>query len=238
MQPPVSLKSARETLSRWDGPLAHPVYSRYVKRVLDFVLALVLAAPCVIVMIPIAIAVKATSEGPVFYTALRGGYHNRAFNILKFRTMVVGADKYSSTTALNDPRVTRVGRVLRATKLDELPQLFNILKGDMSFIGPRPELLRYTMQYSEEQQCILWVRPGISDPSSIRLISLDELVGHDDPEGNYESKILGEKNRMRVEYARSQSFALDVRVLFDTLKTVMQKNLRSARRSHTQGVNQ
>lgn len=238
MQPHTSLKSARESLPRWDGPLSHPIYSRYVKRVLDFLLALILIIPCLIFMIPIAIAVKATSEGPIFYTALRGGYHNKAFNILKFRTMVVGADKYSSTTALNDPRVTPVGRVLRATKLDELPQLFNILKGDMSFIGPRPELLRYTTQYTEDQQCILWVRPGISDPSSIKLISLDELVGHDDPEGNYESKILGEKNRMRVEYARSQSFLLDMKVFFDTLKTVIQKNLRSVRRSRTQGVSQ
>jgi len=231
MQPHISLESARESLPRWDGPLSHPIYSHYVKRVLDFVLALVMIIPCMIFMIPIAIAVKATSEGPVFYTALRGGYHNRPFNILKFRTMVVGADKYSSTTALNDPRVTRVGRMLRHSKLDELPQLFNILKGDMSFIGPRPELLRYTTQYTEEQQCILWVRPGITDPSSIKLISLDELVGHDDPEGNYETRILGEKNRMRVEYAQNQSFGLDMRVFFDTLKTVLQKNLRSVQKA-------
>lgn len=228
MQPQTNLPSARESLPRWDGPLSHPLYSRHVKRILDFVLALILIIPCAVVMIPIAIAVKLSSPGPVFYTALRGGYHNRPFNILKFRTMVVGADKYSSTTALNDPRVTKVGRMLRHSKLDELPQLFNILKGDMSFIGPRPELLRYTTQYTEEQQCILWVRPGITDPSSIKLISLDELVGHDDPEGNYETKILGEKNRMRVEYAKNQSFSLDARVFFQTLQTVLQKNLRTA----------
>ena len=231
IQMQTSTTPAQTIRERWDGKLTHPVYSRYVKRVLDFALALVMIVPCGLVMIPIAIAVKATSEGPVFYTAPRGGYHNKPFSILKFRTMVVGADKFSSTTALNDPRITPIGRVLRYTKLDELPQLFNILKGDMSFIGPRPELLRYTDQYTEDQQCILWVRPGISDPSSIKLISLDELVGHDDPEGNYEKKILGEKNRMRVEYARSQSFGLDMRVFFDTLKTVIQKNLRSARRS-------
>ena len=161
-----------------------------------------------------------------FYTALRGGYHNRPFNILKFRTMVVGADKYSSTTAFNDPRVTKVGRVLRRSKLDELPQLFNILRGEMSFIGPRPELLRYTMRYAPHEQCILWVRPGISDPSSIRLISLDELVGHDDPEGSYETKILGEKNRMRVQYAQNQSLGLDARVFWETLCCVLKKNLK------------
>ena len=226
MERDLTLASARKLLPRWDGPLAHPFYSKVVKRVLDFVMALVFLLPCLVVMLPIAVAVKCTSRGPVFYTALRGGYHNRPFNILKFRTMVVGADKYSSTTAFNDPRVTKVGRVLRRSKLDELPQLFNILRGEMSFIGPRPELLRYTMRYAPHEQCILWVRPGISDPSSIRLISLDELVGHDDPEGSYETKILGEKNRMRVQYAQNQSLGLDARVFWETLCCVLKKNVK------------
>lgn len=212
-----------EELPYWDGPLSHPIYSKGIKRVLDFVLSLVLLIPGLFVMLPIALSVKLTSRGPVFYRALRGGYHNRPFNILKFRTMVVGADKYSGTTALNDPRVTRVGRVLRRTKLDELPQLFNILLGDMSLIGPRPELLKYTRRYTREQECILWVRPGISDPSSIRLIALDEVVGHDDPEGAYERNILEEKNRMRVAYAQSQSFALDIKLLSTTVVCVARK---------------
>ena len=116
-----------------------------------------------------------------------------------------------------------MGRILRRTKLDELPQLFNILMGDMSFIGPRPELLKYTMRYTQEEQCVLWVRPGISDPSSIRLISLDEAVGHDDPEGAYERNILGEKNRMRVAYAKSQSFATDARLMAQTIGCVARK---------------
>lgn len=227
MENKLTLRSARQTLPRWDGPLKHPFYSKVVKRVLDLLIALVLLIPCSLVMLPIALSVKLTSKGPVFYTALRGGYHNRTFNIIKFRTMIVGADKYSTTTALNDPRVTRVGRFLRHSKLDELPQLFNVLKGDMSFIGPRPELLRYTTRYTHDEQCILWVRPGISDPSSIRLISLDELVGHDDPEGCYESKILGEKNRMRVEYAKNQSLRLDARVFVDTLRCVVKKSLKT-----------
>lgn len=218
-------QAGAQALPRWEGPLAHPFYSKVVKRAMDFVLALILLVPCLIVMIPVALAVKLTSKGPVLYTAPRGGYHNRTFHIFKFRTMVVGADRFSSTTALNDPRVTPVGRILRWSKLDELPQLFNILRGEMSFIGPRPELLRYTSQYTPEQQCILWVRPGISDPSSLKLISLDELVGHDDPEGSYETRILGEKNRMRVEYAQNQSFALDARVFGQTLKCVLQKVL-------------
>ncbi|NLI21858.1 MAG: sugar transferase [Clostridiales bacterium] len=209
-----------ESLPYWDGPLSHPLYSKVFKRAFDLALALILLLPGLVVMAPIALIVKLTSPGPVFYQALRGGYHNRPFSILKFRTMVVGADKYSGTTALNDPRVTRFGRALRRTKLDELPQLFNILVGDMSFIGPRPELLKYTTRYTPQQECILWVRPGISDPSSIKLISLDEAVGHDDPEGAYERNILGEKNRMRVAYAQSQSFRTDMRLLFRTIACV------------------
>lgn len=215
--------ASSEDLPYWDGRLSHVLYSKVFKRMFDLLLALALLPFGLMLMIPIAALVKLTSEGPVFYQALRGGYHNRPFSILKFRTMIVGADKYSGTTALNDPRVTRVGRVLRRTKFDELPQLFNILNGDMSFIGPRPELLKYTVRYTQEQQCILWVRPGISDPSSIKLISLDEAVGHDDPEGAYERNILGEKNRMRVEYAQSQSLTIDAKLLMQTIACVLRK---------------
>lgn len=210
-------------LPRWDGPVSHPFYSKVGKRALDFLLALLLLPFSLVLMLPIALLVKLTSKGPVLYKALRGGYHNRPFSILKFRTMVVGADKYSGTTALNDPRVTRLGRILRKTKLDELPQIFNILKGDMSFIGPRPELLKYTTRYTPEQECILWVRPGISDPSSIKLISLDAAVGHDDPEGSYERNILAEKNDMRVAYARSQSLLTDAALFLTTLRCVLRK---------------
>ncbi len=212
-----------EVLPYWSGELSHPFYSKVLKRILDLIAALLVLPVGLLLMLPIALIVKVSTPGPVLYKALRGGYHNRPFYILKFRTMVIGADRYSGTTALDDPRVTRVGRVLRWSKLDELPQLFNILRGDMSFIGPRPELLKYTMRYTEQQQCILWVRPGISDPSSIKLIRLDEVVGHDDPEGAYERNILQEKNRMRVEYARQQSFVTDTRLLFQTVYCVCAK---------------
>ncbi len=218
-----SALASSASLPRWEGPLSHPFYSKAVKRGLDFLFALVLFPFSLLFMLPIGLLVKLTSKGPIFYMALRGGYHNKPFNILKFRTMVVGSDKYSGTTALNDPRVTRLGRILRKTKLDELPQILNILRGDMSFIGPRPELLKYTTRYTSAQECILWVRPGISDPSSIQLISLDEAVGHDDPEGSYERNILTEKNRMRVAYAKSQSLVLDARLFFTTLRCVLRK---------------
>lgn len=210
-------------LPRWDGPLSHPFYSKVVKRALDFLLALVLLIPGCILMLPLAVWVKLDSPGPVFYRALRGGYHNKPFYIMKFRSMVVDADKTGGCTALNDSRVTRAGKVMRRLKLDELPQLFNILKGDMSFVGPRPELLLYTTQYTPEQECILWVRPGITDRSSIVYIAQDELVGEENPVENFEKYILPEKNRLRVEYAKSQCFTLDMQLFFETIGGVFGK---------------
>ena len=210
-------------LPRWDGPLSHPFYSKVVKRAIDLIMAVILLIPASVVMIPLAIWVKLDSRGPVLYKAIRGGYKNKPFYIMKFRSMVVGADKTGGCTALGDSRVTRAGRVMRRLKLDELPQLFNIVLGDMSFVGPRPELLKYTMQYTEEQQCIMWVRPGITDRSSITFIAQDEIVGTENPEENYERLILPEKNRLRVEYARNQSFALDAGLFFETIGGVFGK---------------
>ena len=210
-------------LPRWDGPLSHPFYSKVVKRALDFLLALMLLIPGCILMLPLAVWVKLDSPGPVFYRALRGGDHNKPFYIMKFRSMVVDADKTGGCTALNDSRVTRAGKVMRHLKLDELPQLFNIIKGDMSFVGPRPELLLYTTQYTPEQECILWVRPGITDRSSIVYIAQDELVGEENPVENFEKYILPEKNRLRVEYAKSQCFTLDMQLFFETIGGVFGK---------------
>ena len=210
-------------LPRWDGPLSHPFYSKVVKRALDFLLALMLLIPGCILMLPLAVWVKLDSPGPVFYRALRGGYHNKPFYIMKFRSMVVDADKTGGCTALNDSRVTRAGKVMRRLKLDELPQLFNIIRGDMSFVGPRPELLLYTTQYTPEQECILWVRPGITDRSSIVYIAQDELVGEENPVENFEKYILPEKNRLRVEYAKSQCFTLDMQLFFETIGGVFGK---------------
>ncbi len=212
-----------------DGKLSHPFYSHVVKRALDLLLALVLLVPGLLLMIPLAVWVKLDSPGPVLYRAVRGGYHNQPFYICKFRSMVVGADKTGGCTAKNDDRVTRAGRVMRKLKMDELPQLFNILKGEMSFVGPRPELLLYTNQYTEEQQCIMWVRPGVTDRSSIVYIAQDEIVGEEDPVANFERLILPEKNRLRVEYARSQSFALDCRLFFETIAGVFRKAKNTAR---------
>ena len=226
---------ASQELPYWDGPLSHPFYSHVVKRLLDLILSLILLIPGAVIMIPLAIWVKLDSPGPVFYRAPRGGYHNRTFQILKFRSMVVGADKTGGCTALNDDRVTRAGRVMRRLKLDELPQLLNILRGDMSFVGPRPELLLYTTAYTKDEECILWVRPGVTDRSSIVFIAQDEIVGTENPVENYEKYILPEKNRLRVEYARNQSFLLDARLLFETLGGVFGKAKRMADEKRNEG---
>lgn len=222
-------KNDLPVLPRWDGPLSHPFYSHVVKRIIDLLLALLLLVPGMILMIPLAVWVKLDSPGPVIYKAVRGGYHNQPFYIYKFRSMVVGADQTGGTTAKNDSRVTRAGRIMRKLKMDELPQLFNILKGEMSFVGPRPELLLYTQRYTKEQECILWVRPGVTDRSSIVYIAQDEIVGEEDPVGNFERLILPKKNQLRVEYALNQSFALDWELFWETIAGVFKKAEKAAK---------
>lgn len=185
-------------------------YNVHVKSKLDFLLALVFLIVLLPVYIIISLAIIIDSGFPVFYKADRGGYKGVPFKIFKFRSMVKNADKIGGgTTALNDPRITRVGAFLRKTKLDEIPQLFNILNGTMSFIGPRPELLKYTNQYEGEEKLILEVRPGITDYSSIEFINLDEIVGGENADEMYEKHVLKKKNQLRIKYARTVSFATE-----------------------------
>lgn len=169
-------------------------------------------------------AVIIEDGSPVFYRPLRGGYKNKPFHIFKFRSMVKNADKIGGgTTALHDPRITKVGNFLRKTKLDEIPQLFNIINGTMSFIGPRPELLRYTDQYEGEEKLIFEVRPGITDYSSIEFINLDEIVGQGDADEMYEKYVLKKKNALRIKYAKEVSFATDVKLFLFTVWRVIKK---------------
>lgn len=203
---------------------ADGIYNRYIKRVLDLVLAVIFAVILAPIYLILALAVVVDTGLPVFYRAERGGYRNRPFRIFKFRSMVKNADKIGGgTTALNDSRITKVGNVLRKTKLDEIPQLFNIIKGDMSFIGPRPELLRYTSQYEGEELFIHRVRPGITDYSSIEFINLDEIVGGENADEMYEKYVLKRKNELRVKYAKTVSFTTDFKLLFITIWDVLKK---------------
>jgi lipopolysaccharide/colanic/teichoic acid biosynthesis glycosyltransferase len=138
--------------------------------------------------------------------------------------MVKNADIIGGgTTALNDPRITKFGNILRKTKIDETPQLINIFLGNMSFIGPRPELIKYIVNYSDLEQCILKVRPGITDYSSIEYINLDEIVGSIDAEKVYEEKILNQKNKLRLKYVKDLSILTDCKILFVTVYKVIHK---------------
>jgi lipopolysaccharide/colanic/teichoic acid biosynthesis glycosyltransferase len=189
-----------------------------MKRCFDLIAAtmgLVLLSPLFLV---IAVLIKLSSTGPVFYRGVRIGLNGQPFRIFKFRTMRPDAELVGSTsTAHNDPRVTRIGRWLRPAKLDELPQLINVLKGEMSLVGPRPEVREHTAEYTEEEQVILTVRPGITDYASIRFYNLSELVGSEDPRGTFIEKYRPEKNRLRVFYVQNQSFWGDMRLIFRTL---------------------
>ncbi len=200
------------------------VYNKIFKRWLDFIIALV----AIIVLLPLilifSLAVFVDSGLPIFYTPPRGGYKGKPFKIIKYRTMVKGADKIGGgTTALNDPRITRVGSILRKVKADEIVQLFNVLTGTMSFVGPRPELLQYTEQYSEEESVILKVRPGITDYSSLEFINLDEIVGGENADEMYEKYVLKRKNQLRIKYAKEVSLKTDFVILFKTIWCVLEK---------------
>lgn len=207
--------------NRFDG-----FYNRLIKRFIGLILAIILLLILWPFYLIIALAVLIEDGVPVFYRPQRGGYHNKPFRIFKFRSMIKNADKVGGgTTALNDPRITKVGNFLRKTKLDEIPQLFNIINGSMSFIGPRPELLRYTDQYEGEEKLIFEVRPGITDFSSIEFINLDEIVGQGNADEMYEKYVLKKKNALRIRYAKEVSFKTDAKLFLTTVWRVIQKAL-------------
>ncbi|MCD7881245.1 MAG: sugar transferase [Clostridiales bacterium] len=199
-------------------------YNRVVKRCLDFVLALFLLLILWPIYLIIALAIVIDDGFPVFYRARRGGYHGRSFRIFKFRTMVKNADQIGGgTTAFHDARITRVGGFLRKVKLDEFANLLSILSGQMSFIGPRPESEHYVNRYAGTERLISEVRPGITDYSSLEFISLDEIVGGDNADEQYEKIVLPRKNKLRVKYAATVSFTTDIKLFFLTVWAVLRK---------------
>lgn len=209
-----------------EKPAYDGVYNRYIKRILDFTVsgtALLILWPFYLVL---GVLIAVEDGFSVFYRAERGGYLGRPFKICKFRSMVKNADQIGGgTTALHDPRITRIGNFLRKTKLDEIPQLGQVFLGKMSLIGPRPELLKYVNQYKGEELDILQVRPGITDFSSIEFINLDEIVGDENADEMYEKYVLKKKNELRVKYAHSVSFVTDTYILFKTLAAVAGKTI-------------
>lgn len=202
------------------------IYNRVIKRMIDFPLALIASVIVTPIILVIGIFIVIEDGFPVFYTPLRGGYRGQPFHIFKLRTMRKDADKYGGTTALNDPRITKCGRILRKIKLDELAQSYNVLLGNMSFVGPRPELLQYTEAYTGDERLILEVRPGITDFSSIEFINLDEIVGKENADEMYEKYVLKRKNELRLKYATEVSLGTDVYLFCKTVKCVLKKAVR------------
>ena len=200
------------------------IYNRIFKRWLDFIIALIAIIALSPIILLFSLAVLIDDGFPIFYTPLRGGYKGKPFKIIKYRTMVRDADKIGGgTTALNDPRITRVGSILRKVKADEIVQIFNVLTGTMSFVGPRPELLQYTEQYTEDESVILKVRPGITDYSSLEFINLDEIVGGENADEMYEKYVLERKNQLRITYAQEVSLKTDFVILLKTVWCVFDK---------------
>jgi lipopolysaccharide/colanic/teichoic acid biosynthesis glycosyltransferase len=201
-----------------DSPRRRRAYA-LAKRAFDCAAAgvgLVLVSP---LLVAAAIAVRLDSAGPVFFLQQRVGRSFRPFWIYKFRTMVTDADKRGGQlTAGADPRITRVGRVLRQTKIDELPQLLNVLWGDMSLVGPRPEVPKYVELFRDDYACVLSVRPGLTDPASVKY--RDEaalLAASADPEREYIERILPDKIALARDYIAQATFLGDLGIILRTL---------------------
>ena len=196
-----------------------------MKRAFDVsgaLIGLLLLAPLFVV---IALAIKLDSPGPVLFLQERVGRRFRPFCIYKFRTMVTdAAQRGRAITVGDDPRITRIGRILRQLKLDEVPQLVNVLKGDMSFVGPRPEVKRYVDLFREDYAEILSLAPGITDLASLKYRNEAQLLGQSaNPEETYVGQILPEKIRLAKEYVRQASLMFDLRVICLTLWTVWRR---------------
>ncbi|HEX7961652.1 MAG TPA: sugar transferase [Terriglobales bacterium] len=194
-----------------------------MKRLFDLAVAfcgLVVISPLIAILI---VWIAFDSRGPVLYRGLRAGRYGRPFRICKLRTMVIDAEQIGGAeTPANDPRITRAGCFLRKYKLDELPQLLNVLKGEMSLVGPRPEVMDEVIRYSDEENRLLLVRPGITDWASIRFRDEDEILrGSNDPHQSYHELIRPEKVRLGLKYVEHHSFLIDLHILWLTLMAVL-----------------
>ena len=171
----------------------------------------------------VAIWIKLDSKGPVFYRQVRVGRYNKDFRMFKFRSMRIGSDKGSLVTiGKRDPRVTRSGYFIRKFKIDELPQLINVFIGDMSLVGPRPEVRHYVNYWTPEQLHVLDVRPGITDPASIKFRNENELLEKvDNPEQFYIEVIMQEKIQLYLEYVKNASLGYDIQLIFQTFWTIL-----------------
>lgn len=194
-----------------------------LKRLFDFtasLFGLILLSPLLILC---AVWIRMDSKGPIFYRGVRAGKHGSPLRIFKFRTMVINADQIGGPSSSDDdPRITRAGKCLRKYKLDELPQLINVLKGEMSLVGPRPEVPQEVATWNEEEKQILTVLPGITDWASLKFHNEGEILkGSSDSHAAYREKIRPEKLKLALRYVHHHSFLTDLKIIFDTLKTLI-----------------
>lgn len=197
-------------------------FDRVARRAFNFtssLLGLVALSP---VFVAVAIAVKAGSPGPVLYRQRRVGRGGTTFDILKFRSMRSDAETVGGQLTIGaDPRITKVGQFIRQWKLDELPQLINVVIGDMDLVGPRPEVPKYVALYNDEQRAVLSARPGITDPASVEFRNESDLMAqHPDPESLYIEQIMPRKLALNIEYLRGRTLASDIRVILSTLVAI------------------
>lgn len=194
------------------------------KRLFDIVSSLIGIMLLAVPMTLIALTIIITDFGPILFKQVRVGRGGKEFCIFKFRTMVVNAEKFGSQiTVGRDPRITRIGGLLRKTKMDELPQLFNVLFGSMSVVGPRPEVPKYVAMYDEDQRRVLDVRPGITDLASIKYHKESELLAEagDDWEDVYVNQVMPDKLRLNLVYIDKRSFLFDIKLIFATLLRII-----------------
>ena len=192
-------------------------------RFFDFILSLVGLVVLAPIFIVLAIWIKTDSKGPVFYKQVRVGQNGIDFGLFKFRSMVVDADKKGLiTVGGRDPRITRSGYFIRKYKLDELPQLINVLVGDMSLVGPRPEVRKYVELYTDEQQKVLSVKPGITDYASIEYMDENEILGKsNDPEKTYIEEIMPEKIKYNMKYINNKNLFEYFKIIFLTVLKIV-----------------
>ena len=193
-----------------------------LKRIFDITLSLFGLIILLPFMLIIAILIKIDSKGPVFFKQIRVTKNGKEFKIFKYRTMRVGSDKYSQITVGKDGRITKIGSFLRKYKLDEIPQLINVLIGDMSVVGPRPEVPKYVALYTDEQKEILKVRAGITDYASIEFSDENDLLAsEEDPEKAYIEKIMPKKIELNKKYLSETSVLTDIKIILLTIKKIL-----------------
>jgi lipopolysaccharide/colanic/teichoic acid biosynthesis glycosyltransferase len=198
------------------------LYVRTGKRIFDALIAIIVMVVLSPILLICAIALRLDSPGPILFRQRRVGQYGKTFRIFKFRTMIDRRRKHGpNLTASGDARVTRVGKILRKTKLDEMPQLLNVLRGEMSLVGPRPEVPEYTMQYTPAEWNVLAVRPGITGPASLAYIDEERLLASaTDPEEFYVTTIMRQKLQLDLAYCRKVSFWEDTKIILRTAASV------------------